>query len=71
MTPLAQAILNDYARPLKDRTFKDQTGLLPRLLEAHCFEVTDVYEAAAELGGDLHRRGMTLRGHEDVPCLLR
>lgn len=62
MTPLAQAIVNDRLRLVKDRTFKDQSGLLPRLIEAHCFEVSDVFDAASGLAEDLQKRGMTLRG---------
>lgn len=62
MTPLAQAVLNDYAEPIRHRMFKDQSNLLPRLMSAHCFEVTPIFGLAGDLAESLHKRGHTARG---------
>lgn len=50
MTPFAQAILNDCARPVKDRQFADGGhSLASKLLEAHCFDITAVNSAVISM----------------------
>lgn len=49
MTPLAHRIVKELTLPVKHRTFKDQCGLLPRMNDIHCFEITDVLDAAFDL----------------------
>lgn len=49
MTPLAQAIANDLTLPLNRRTIEHHP-VVPKLLEAHCFDVTAVREVAIDLG---------------------
>lgn len=57
MTPLAHAILKDsLLRPSK-REFNDQCGLIARMTDIHCFDVTAVFELAADLCEDLRARG--------------
>lgn len=45
MTPLAMAITKQLTLPIKDRTFDDKCGLLDRMSDIHCFEVSEVFEA--------------------------
>ena len=42
--------------PMKRRTFDDHIGLLDIMDDVHCFECSDVLEAAKELAADLHKR---------------
>lgn len=49
MTPLAHRIVKELTLPLKDRTFKDGSGLLKRMDDVHCFEVTEIYGLACDL----------------------
>ena len=42
MTPLAHRIVKELTLPVKDRTFNDQCGLLRRMDDVHCFDVTAV-----------------------------
>lgn len=62
MTPLAQQIANDFARPARQREFKDQCDLQRRILDAHCFDVSEVFDAAADMTEGLYARGKTARG---------
>lgn len=43
MTPLALSIARQLATPIKDRDFQDKTGILRRMDDLHCFEVTEVW----------------------------
>jgi hypothetical protein len=49
MTPLAHRIVRELTLPLKRRTFEDGCGLLSRMSDVHCFDVSEVYEAARDL----------------------
>jgi hypothetical protein len=50
MTPLAYRIVKDMTLPVKRRTFQDRGGLLPQFREEfHCFEVTQIYDAAGAI----------------------
>lgn len=66
MTPLMQEIMRDQCLPVAKRKFKDQSGLLPRLNDFHCFEVTDIFDAAGEIAKRELGKGRTL----DVLCFL-
>jgi hypothetical protein len=46
MPPLAYRVLKQLTLPLRERTFTDRCGLLPRLSETHFFDITDVQHAA-------------------------
>jgi hypothetical protein len=51
MTPLAYRIAKQSGLPLKRREpFNDEGGLLHKMEDIHCFEVTDVLELVKELG---------------------
>jgi hypothetical protein len=53
MTPLAQAILADYAKPSRARRFASngvQTDVPKELLSAHAFELTAVHDMVQPLG---------------------
>ena len=56
MTPLAHRIVKELTLPMKRRTFDDHIGLLDIMDDVHCFECSDVLEAAKELAADLHKR---------------
>lgn len=49
MTPLAQRVAREMLLPVRRRSFDDQCGLLNRLSDMHCFEVTDVIGLANDL----------------------
>lgn len=49
MTPLAHRITKELTLPVKDRTFNDQCGLLERMDDVHCFEVTEIIELTSAL----------------------
>lgn len=53
MTPLALRILRDSLLPPRSRLFRDRAGVLSRMLDMHCFEVTDAFEIAGYLGRDI------------------
>ena len=53
MTPLAKRIVRELTIKPSRRTFRDECGLLERMDDIHCFEVSDVYALAA----DMLRRG--------------
>ncbi|MEE3154108.1 MAG: hypothetical protein VX309_01090, partial [Pseudomonadota bacterium] len=55
MTPLAMRIVRELALPVKDRTFNDQCGLMQRMDDVHCFEVSDVFDLAQDLALNLHK----------------
>jgi hypothetical protein len=56
MTPLAHLIVKDSLQPKASRRFTDQCGLLGRLDDIHCFDVSDVREAACDLAIEMHRK---------------
>ena len=49
MTPLAQEIVKQMLLPPRKRTFEDQCGLLRRMEDIHCFEVTQILDVARDL----------------------
>lgn len=55
MTPLAHRILKDSLLPPAKRSFADRCGLLAEMEGAHYFDVSEVMEAANDLGEELHR----------------
>jgi hypothetical protein len=57
MTPLLHRIAKELTLPPKDRTFDDKAGLLQKLSDVHCFEITEIDELAAQLGAEYPRYG--------------
>ena len=53
MTPLAHRIVKELTLPKRQRTLVDPAGLLPRLSDIHCFEVSAVLPIARELAAEL------------------
>lgn len=49
MTPLAARIAREKTLPLKDRTFRDEAGILPIIDGAHCFECSAITNDALDL----------------------
>jgi hypothetical protein len=49
MTPLFHRIARELTLPKSERTFNDQVGLLGMLDDVHCFECTEISDAATEL----------------------
>ncbi|CAB4167149.1 hypothetical protein UFOVP860_3 [uncultured Caudovirales phage] len=49
MTPLAHAIVKDGLLPPRTRSFIDKAGVLARMDDIHCFEVTEVVDVARSL----------------------
>jgi len=68
MTPLAQRITKELTLPLKDRTFNDEAGLLSRLDDVHCFEVSEVFVLAEQMVSDLEKRGEWLDDYAFLPA---
>jgi hypothetical protein len=60
MTPLAHRIVKELTLPVAKRTFVDQCGLLRRMDDVHCFEVTEVWPLMEEI-----RKGGFGSGHFD------
>lgn len=56
MTPLAHRIARELTLPKRRRTFIDQCRLLEQMGDIHCFEVSEVKEAAVELAIDINRK---------------
>jgi hypothetical protein len=54
MTPLAYAIVKETWLPEKRRTFFDQHGLLRKMADIHCFDISDVFELADDLAKRWH-----------------
>lgn len=52
--------------PVKRRVFDDKAGLLPRMADIHCFELSDVMDQVQLLACDIHRRP----GSADVLAFL-
>ena len=61
MTPLAHRITKELTLPLKRRTFDDRAGLLPRMSDVHCFEVSEVRALAEQLAGQFPVYGVDAR----------
>lgn len=55
MTPLAHKIVKELKLPLKRRTFHDQCGMLPRMSDVHCFELSKVYGMTEDLAQKLRQ----------------
>jgi hypothetical protein len=47
--PLAHRIAKELTLPLKDRTFQDEGGLLRRMDDIHCFEISAIADLARDL----------------------
>lgn len=43
MTPLAHRIIKDSLEPKARRSFFDQCGMVGRMVDVHCFDVSEVY----------------------------
>lgn len=54
MTPLAHRIVKELTIPVKDRIFEDKGGLLFRMSDIHCFDVTEVFDVLDDLGCRWH-----------------
>jgi hypothetical protein len=50
-------IVKDLTLPLKDRSRLDYGNLAKKLSDAHCFDITAIYEDAYELGREAFSRG--------------
>lgn len=57
MTPLAHSIMKELTLPVKRRTWDDRSNILRRLVDFHCFEVTEAVPVAVELLGKLFNLG--------------
>ena len=57
MTPLAMLIVKDLTLPLKDRSRLDYGRLSKQMDDVHCFEISDIFDAAYELGREAFARG--------------
>lgn len=66
MTPLAHRIVKEFTLPVKRRSFIDRCGLLEVMGDIHCFEVSDVFDAACSLvkGKTENIHDLNERGHE-------
>lgn len=58
MTPLAHRIVKELTLPIKDRTLTDQCGMLSRMDDIHCFEVSKIHNMAGGLAEELHDRAI-------------
>ena len=54
MTPLAYRIVKHSWLPLKDRCSHDPANLLQKMTDIHCFEMSEVFELADDLGKKWH-----------------
>jgi hypothetical protein len=55
MTPLAYRITKQLTLPAKVRTFNDNAGLLTRMDDVHCFEISEVVPLIDELAKHIRR----------------
>jgi predicted nucleic acid-binding Zn ribbon protein len=60
MTPLAHCIVKELTLPAKRRTFEDKCGLLDRMDDVHCFEVSEIMDVAGDIAKSEADRGRTL-----------
>lgn len=58
MTPTVHALLRSYSDPKARAAVHDPDGILPRLTDAHCFEMSAVVGMAKQLGSDLVNAGV-------------
>ena len=56
MTPLARKIVNELTLPIKQRSFRDASGLLKKMSDVHCFDCTEAYDLIESLTVDILRR---------------
>lgn len=68
MTPLAMLIAKDLTLPLKDRSRLDHGKLSKRFGDVHCFEISDIFDAAYELGEESFRRGVLANEQTFLPA---
>lgn len=68
MTPLAMAITKQLMLPPKDRSRIDYGGLSKRMDDVHCFEITDIADAAYELGREAFARGKLANEQTFLPA---
>lgn len=61
MTPLAHRITKELTLPVKRRTFDDRAGLLRRMDDVHCFEVSEVVGLARAMQGQMGEHGVDER----------
>lgn len=54
MTPLAHRIVKELTLPIKDRKLEDTAGLLKRMSDIHCFDTSEVFEAAWSLASEMN-----------------
>lgn len=52
MTPLAQRLVRQMIGDPSDEIIPDRANISPMLLEAHCFEITDIFQLAMSLSSD-------------------
>jgi len=57
MTPLAHQIVREMMLPQHRRTIEDRSGLLKRMDDIHCFEITDVLALSLQTVGSIVRCG--------------
>lgn len=57
MTPVALRITKELTLAIKDRTTLDYGHLTKRMDDVHCFEISDISDAAYELGREAFARG--------------
>lgn len=58
MTPLAHRIVKELTLPVKRRTFVDRAGILRRMGDVHCFEISEIEQLAADLGAEYPEYGV-------------
>ena len=68
MTPLAMMIAKDLTLPVKDRSTIDHGRLLKRIGDVHCFEISDIHDAAYELGREAFRKGVLANEQTFLPA---
>lgn len=61
MTPLAMRIVKEQTLPLAARRYDDRIGLIPRMDDIHCFEVSDILPLAEELDAGFSANGYDAR----------
>lgn len=59
MTPLAMEIVKDLTRPLKDRSKYDNAGILKKMDDIHCFEISAIVQEALIVGKEAFINGLT------------
>lgn len=62
MTPLAHRIVKELTLPLKDRTFNDAGGLLKKMSDIHCFDMSAVDEVVFDLATQFRNEPAKMAG---------